>query len=206
MVYARGELLQQRAVKALVVATMVLIGPLLSPVLAQDRDTVELQLGGGYVWDGGNENPAPSLPTYNVGFAVWMSDHWGFAARHVRGPGDDLWDPPYDAGDYYAAGIGNLRYTTVTTRRRWFMTGGTQLDVGFGLMLNGSYEYINLGKRPGLPPLRMGGGRTRFFGLSLELLVGRKLSQHFGIKVGSTADFNPETTSTQLVGLAVIGS
>ena len=51
-------------------------------------------------------------------------------------------------------------------------------------------------------PLRLN-RKTSFGGFAVELLVGRKLSRHFGVKVGFTEDFNFETTNTQLVGLAV---
>ena len=116
-----------------------------------------------------------SLATYNLGVACWVSDDWGVAARHVVGPGSELWDPVYDSSDRTYIGLGSLRYTTVTARRRWFMTGGTQLDVGFGLMLNGSYESIGFLKRPGRAPLRLGADII-FGGWSFEMFAGRKLA------------------------------
>ena len=202
---AHGESLRRRTFEVLFLAGALLFGSLASPVLAQDRDTVELQFGGGYVWGGGNENPGPSLATYNLGVAVWVSDHWGVAARHVVGPGTDLWGPPVDESrDRTYIGQGNLRYTTVTARRRWFMTGSTQLDVGFGLMLDGSYEGMGFLKRPGRAPLYLGTDII-FGGWSFEMFAGRKLSRYFGVKGGFTEDFNFETANTQLVGLAVVG-
>ena len=57
---------------------------------------------------------------------------------------------------------------------------GTEINIGFGLMLGGSYEDIDFLKRPGQPPLHLR-PETSFGGFALELLVGRKLSRHFGI-------------------------
>ena len=108
-----------------------------------------------------------------------------------------------EGGDRIFSGEGNLRYTTVTARRR--LVHGKryfELNIGFGLMLGGSYEDIDFLKRSGQPPLRLR-PETSFGGFALELLVGRKLSRHFGVKVGFTEDFNFATTNTQFVGLAI---
>ena len=179
-----------------------LVGPLVCPVVAQSRDRLEVQAGGGYVWGGGTEDPGPSLSTYNVGAVFWLTDGWGIAGRHVRGPGEDLDDSPVTAARATFSGSENLRYTTVTARRRWSIAGVTELNLGFGLMLGGSFEDIVLLRDPGSAPLRLN-PKTSFGGFALELLVGRKLSRHFGVKVGFTEDFNLETNNTQLVGLAV---
>ena len=177
-----------------------LIGSLSAPVLAQHRDTFELQFGGGYVWGGGIENPGPSLMTYNVGVAVWLSDHWGVAARHVGGPGTDPWSEPAVLYDRTEIGLGNLRYTTVTARRRWLTSDGMLVDIGFGLLFNGSYESIEQPKPRGRSP-----AGAFFGGASLEVFIGHRLSRHFRVKGGFTEDFNIETANTQLVGLAVVG-
>ena len=122
----------------------------------------------------------------------------------MYGPGDPLRDPPIEEGDLTFAGIRNLRYMTVTARRRWFMPGVAELNVGFGLMLGGSYEDVRFWQQSGLPPERFV-YETPTGAFSLELLVGHKLSRHFGVKWGLTQDFNFETANTQLVGLGVIG-
>ena len=185
------------------IIVLVLVGTLhVGPLVAQQRDKLEVQVGGGYVLGGGGENPGPSLPVYDVGLAFWLSERWGVAARHVRGPGDDIWGSPVEDSDRIFSGEGNLRYTTVTARRRWFMASGMELNIGFGLMLGGSYEGVSFLKRSGQPPLRLR-PETSFGGFALELLVGRKLSRHFGVKVGFTEDFNFDTANTQFVGLAI---
>ena len=120
----------------------------------------------------------------------------------MRAPGDDMWDSPVETTDRIFSGQGNLQYTTVTARRRWFIASGTELNIGFGLMLEGSYEGVSFLKRSGQPPLLLR-TETSFGGFALELLVGRKLSRHFGVKAGFTEDFNLETNNTQLVGLVV---
>ena len=188
---------------------LVLFYFLVGPLVAQQRDKLEVQVGGGYVLGGGGENPGPSLPTYDVGLAFWLSEHWGVAGRHVRGPGDEIYNSPVETVDRIFLGKGNLRYTTVTVRRRWFMASGTEFNIGFGLMLGGSYEGVNFLKQPG-QPLRASSiprlhlrPETSFGGFALELLVGRKLSRHFGVKGGLTEDFNFDTANTQLVGLVV---
>ena len=56
--------------------------------------------------------------TYDVGIALWLNEHWGIAGRHVRAPGDDMWDSPVETTDRIFSGQGNLQYTTVTARRR----------------------------------------------------------------------------------------
>ena len=184
--------------RARLLASATLIGSFSVPVLAQDRDTLELQFAGGYVWGGGVENPGPSLMTYNVGVAVWLSDHWGVAARHVGGPGTDPWSEPAVYYDRTVIGLGNLRYTTVTARRRWLTSDGLHVDIGFGLLFNGSYEFI---ERPG----NRSQAGVFFGGASLEVFIGRRLSRHFRVKGGFTEDFNIETANTQLLGLAVVG-
>ena len=44
---------------------------------SSNHDKLEVQVGSGYVWGGGAENPGPSLPTYDVGIALWLNEHWG---------------------------------------------------------------------------------------------------------------------------------
>lgn len=179
-----------------------LAGTLICPVGAQHHDRFEFQVGGGYGWGGGGENPAPSLPAYDVGLAVWLSDHWGIAGRRTWAPGQDLYDPPRPGGDRIFAGKEKLQYWTVTARRRWFLARSTDLNIGFGLMLGGSFEYVEYLTVPGEPPRRIH-PEAEFGGFSLELLVGHKLSRYIGVKGGFTGDFNFETANTQLVGMLV---
>ena len=192
---AREKVIWPRTAEVLLVAGTLLVGPLTSPVVAQDRNRLELQAGGGFVWGGGAEDPGPSLATYDVGFVLW-DDKWGVAARYVRGPGQDRAE--WANSDSYI-GSGNLRYTTVTARRRWFLAGSTELNVGFGLMLGGSFEDLDMRRS------RVVATESVFSGFSFEALVGHRFSRHFGVKWGLTQDCNPETVNTQLVGLGVIG-
>ena len=190
----REKVIWPRTAEVLLVAGTLLVGPLTSPVVAQDRNRLELQAGYGFVW-----STELSLATYDVGVAFW--DHnWGVAARFVRGPGQDLYLRGEGRNNDIYIFQGNLRYTTVTARRRWFLAGSTELNVGFGFMLGGSFEENEL--RPGRSPSRT---ETGFLGFSFEALVGHKLSRHFGVKWGLTQDCNTETAFRQLVGLGVIG-
>jgi hypothetical protein len=173
------------------------------PAVAQTRDVLELQLGGGYVVGGGAEDPGPSLPTHDVGIAVWLTEHWGVAARRVVGPGEDIRDSPIVGRDRIFAGKGNLKYSTVTARYRRFFLGEIELNIGFGLAMQGTFEGVQFLLRPGEPPRRIT-PETRFGGFALEVLLGHKFSRHFGAKGGFTEDFSFETSNFHPVGLGVI--
>ena len=47
---AREKVIWPRAAEVLLAAGTLLVGPLTSPAVAQDRDRLELQLGGGFTW------------------------------------------------------------------------------------------------------------------------------------------------------------
>ena len=82
----------------------------------------------GTSWVGEVKTQDRHFPSMMSGLPSGLSERWGVAARHVRGPGDDIWGSPVESGDRIFSGEGNLRYTTVTARRRWFMASGMELQ------------------------------------------------------------------------------
>jgi hypothetical protein len=177
-----------------------------APVRAQHAPTIDLEAGGGYVFGGGVENPGPSLATVDVGAALWWSEHWGLALRAVVGPGEDLLARNGLAlgnGDrsWRFLGTGELRYLTVTFRRRRSLGGPWRLETGAGLMLLGQFATV---QEIGDPPRRVSAPATFFSGLALEALATRELSPRFVVKAGVTYDFNVETNNLQPVILAAL--
>ena len=82
------------------------------------------------------------------------------------------------------------RFSTVTLRRRWLLNDDFELDLGFGAAIVTGRGWLTGGAVP------------------LELLVGRKLSRHFGIKGGYRHEIylgDGLVHRPRFVGLAVIG-
>lgn len=172
---------------------------------AQSPDRVEIQAGAGHVGGGG-----VSLPTYELGAAFWLTGRWGVAVRLVGAPGDDLRDPAgrYDDVRMVDAGAGNLRYVTVTARYRRFLNRGLEVNLGVGVGTSRSVERIEFLLEPGQSHVQRRRTVSQPMGLTLELLLGRKLSRHFGVKGGVTHAFGAHLDSagyTHAVGLGVIG-
>lgn len=173
---------------------------------AQQASTVDVEGGGGYVFGGGVENPGPSLPTLNAGMSVWWTDHWGLALRVVAGPGEDLLDGDglvmgADDSNWRFLGTGDLRYLTVTVRRRRPLGGAWGFETGAGLMLLGQFATV---QEIGDPPRRVSAAADFFSGIALEALATRELSPRFLLKAGVTYDFNVETNNLQPVVLAAL--
>jgi len=199
-----------------VVLIFIVLAFLVGPLSAADR--LELQAGPGYARGGGSEDPGPSLATVNLGAAFWFTDRWGIAVRHVEGPGEDLYDPPIVSPDRtflgpadlsngtvierIFLGHANLSYNTVTARYRRSLPRLLELNLGFGLMFGGRFDTVMDILTPSGQWVR-GEAQTSFLGLSVELLVGKKLTRHFGIKAGVTQDFNFETNNLQPVVMGV---
>ncbi len=130
-------------------------------VEAQSDDVrPELLIGAGYLW----AHSAPGFPVYDLGLAVWFSRYWGVAGRYVQAVGDDV-----------SGRVGAPRYSTLTARYRAFVAPGIDLTVGAGARMTGSREVVWMEDRESWGE-----------GFVLELLVGRTLSGHVGIKGGVT--------------------
>jgi hypothetical protein len=167
------------------------------PGFAQGQ-ILEVEIGGGYVFGSGSEDPGPSLPVFDAGVAFWPSARWGVALRHVDGPGVDLHEPLVFL-DRTFLGTGHLRYWTVTARYRRAVTPTWAVETGFGVMAAGHFAEIFAFNDAPLDRIRVPGGP--FLGVSLEGFATRALSRHFGIKAGVTFDFVVETNSLQPVVL-----
>ncbi len=179
------------------------MGPAAGPAAAQQRDRIEVQVGGGWVW----HYLAPRhLGSVEVGLALWVSDGWGIAVRRVVAPGDSLARPADRPSDNRWAGDGNVRYTTVTARYRRLLRGDLELNVGFGLLAQGAVDHLLTPHETGrlqdlqrITEAYRGGG-------ALELLVGRKVFGSVGVKGGFTmARYTDLYVNTNVVGLVAIG-
>jgi hypothetical protein len=159
-----------------------------------------LELGGGYIFGGGAENPGPSVASYDLGGVFWLTSRWGGAVRVVHGPGQDFHEP-ISSGDRTFFGPENVRYTIVTVRYRWPVRPRTFLEIGGGLMVRGRFTDQEQLHATG----QVLHAASDFGGLSIEALVSRHFTRALGVKAGITYDFNPETTNLQPVVLGTIG-
>jgi hypothetical protein len=100
-----------------------------TPVFAQDRG-IELQGGGGYVFDSGE---GPSVPALNGAAIAWLTRGWGLGARLTEGVTSDQ-------------GNGDLRIWALTSQWRWF-GGGTEVNLGVGV---GGSGWRRHGSRSGV--------------------------------------------------------
>jgi hypothetical protein len=182
--------------RTLLLAALLAVG---APALTEAQ-TFEVELGGGYVFGSGAENPGPSLPAFDAGFVFWPTARWGIAARLVEGPGEDL-HAPVPSLDRTFLGVGHLHYWTVTARHRR-VTPALSLELGFGLMRDGHFATVQVFRDPALG--RRADPDNFFGGLSLEAFVSRAVSRHFGIKAGLTYDFNVETNNLQPIVLGTV--
>lgn len=147
--------------KQVVAIALVVVGVSTDAVRAQsDGVKGELLVGAGYLW----AHSAPDFRAYDIGVAVWLSEHWGVAGRFVQAVGHDV-----------AGWAGAPRYSILTARYRGFVTREIDLTVGMGARVTGSREVVWMEDREPWGE-----------GVVLELLVGRTLSKHVGIKGGVT--------------------
>ena len=95
---------------------------------------------------------------------------------------------------------------TETARYRWLLRGDVELNVGFGLLAQGTAETLRTPHEAGL--LQELQRRTKAFrgGGALELLVGRKVFSNVGVKGGFTLNrYGDLYVNNDVVGLVVIG-
>ena len=189
-----------------------LVGPFTSAVGAQPsdrRDRVELLAGAGKVWEPRCVLIESSLPsgmaftdrrcavlsreTYEVGAAIWWSDHWGLAWRYDFAPGTHYFVDPRrsvaSVGDEVLVGARNPQFHTVTVHYRQFGAGGMVYELGFGTIS----ESVST--------------QQSHSGPALEVFVGRHVFQRIGFKVGVTQGFFLEGNGwrTRVGGFAVLG-
>lgn len=159
----------------------------------------EISPGFGYAFGGGSEGSSPSLPVVIVGTTFWFSDKFGFGADIVNGIGKDLYEeaiisPKEPVGDVYPReylGEEGLRYFRVMMRYRHLFGQGMYFNFGAGLLLGGRFRSIVILHNPDGPVSLF--PETKFNGFSAELLIGRRLAPHFGIKAGVIFDVNVES-------------
>jgi hypothetical protein len=94
---------------------------------AQQRG-IELQAGGGYVFDSAE---GPSVPAVNAGAVGWLTPGWGIGVRLAEGI--------TDSDDH-------LRIWALTSQWRWFARG-TEVNLGLGI---GSSGWRVAGRRSGV--------------------------------------------------------
>ncbi len=186
--------------KALLLMLLGLLG--VAPSVAAQSPVVEIELGGGYIFGGGAENPGPSVPTIDAAIALWPTARWGLAARLVRGLGEDLHDAPAPSGDRTFLGQCCLEYYTVTARHRRHIPHDLGIEIGFGVLFGGAFGAVVMFHDP---PHRSAAQDTFFdIGYALEMLVTRALARRIAVKAGVTFEGNFETTNLQPVVLAVV--
>ena len=182
-----------------------LVGPFTSTVDAQPgdrRDRVELLAGAGKVWEPRcvviesrtlRRCTVLSRETYEVGAALWWSDHWGLVWRYDFAPGTHYFVDPrrsvVSVGDEVLVGARNPQFHTVTVHYRQFGAGGMVYELGFGTMS----ESVST--------------QQSHSGPALEVFVGRHVFQRIGFKVGVTQGFFLEGNGwrTRVGGFAVLG-
>ena len=142
----------------LLMAATMLVGPLACPVAAQGPNQVELLVGGGGGATNSNWNGF-SPPAIELGATFWWNDDWGISGRHEFHilPNSSVRPRRF----YY-----DRRFSNVTLRRRWPLGDAYELDLGFGATLI------------------TGRGQPTGGAVPFEVLVGRSLSRHFGVKGG----------------------
>jgi hypothetical protein len=176
----------------------------IAPASAQTRrgSVVDVEVGGGYVIGSGSEDPGPSVRVYDLGVAIWPSEHWGFAVRRVHGPGQDLYRTAIESSDRTFYGPERLIYRTYTVRHRGVIGPGIGLEVGFGLMAGGYFSDLGyLYRQQQYVHVKTG----PFGGFALDAFATKTILGVFGVKCGFTYDFNGETNNFQPVVLAAVG-
>ena len=189
----------RHTVVVLLLAGMLLAGPLTGWAVAQEPSRNELLLGGGFMAG----EPA-SVPVFDVGYVRW-ADRWGVAMRYGAAIGADVDDAigRHPNAERVYLGVASLHYVAVTARRR-FGSGAVEYNAGVGLTV---YRQNSLFVRREADTLEVhnwsGGEPANTF--TLEFLVGRRLSRHLGVKAGVMQNFHvDEGSNTQLVGYAAI--
>ena len=164
--------------------------------VAQTNESVEVSVGIGALAAGGTSPYATAL---HLGGVAWVDKHWGVAAQHARTSGDGF-ALNRGAGLFEESGNTRYEYWMATGRYRGFLNNGVELIVGLGVHVVGFRERRVHERRPrpdvaeflteehsALLGTRQERSRERWGGptLALELLVGKKFSNHVGIGAGA---------------------
>lgn len=164
---------------------------------AQEREFSRLDVEVGFgqlIHPGQNSRPSPG--TASAGVAIWLTDAWGIAAVHVRGRGFSLNDPIREGSDRVFLGQQGLRYTRVGVRYRRELTPVLTLQVGWGAIVGGSRQVVELLKTdeglvrssPRYPWGSIFGG---------EAYVAASLGRHVRARFGVVVDGDPESILVQ---------
>jgi hypothetical protein len=121
------------------------------------------------------------------------------AVRLVKGPGEDLHEPIIGL-TRISLGQADLRYWTVTARRRIGLTNTRGVELGFGQLFGGRFASVQQFHDP---PRRVTVPTTFFpLGGALEAFITQAAGRHFAFKGGVTFDFN--IANLQPIALAVL--
>ena len=193
----------EEGVGAAVVLTWLSIGLGSVSVAAQTDERVELAIGIGGL---SPEESKLSRMTRQLGGAVWFKERWGIAVLYARTTGDGFtgWRSTLLFDEYVSRGF---EYWMSTVRYRAFLNNRVELTLGLGVQLAGVREerVLKWRLRPVTSPrLREAQRTAQWTGddlhrepwgptLALELLIGRKFSQHVSIGAGLISLADVET-------------
>lgn len=203
-------------------AAVALWGVWTLPTAAQPRSRLELQFGMGLVGADG-EDVDVSHGAWNVGAALWLTEHWGVGVRRRQQVGrafvaPAVFAPEYEDGPPFAVtGVSilgptdNETFTHVFVRRRWFLAE-TEIDLGISVMKGWSQGSSDLLLPDDPDPWdRVSERRTtlsEWAGLRpvyLDLLVGRQVSRHLGVKAGVTTTQKLRPVNYLVLGVVSFG-
>ena len=173
------------------------------PLAPPPDETVEVFFGTGSLGSYATDGVLPVFPWLHAGAVIWLNDRVGVAVRHARGARLEFSNEvsfglrPHR---YSHSGSRTSHFSTVTTRYRVVLDTGVSLTFGIGAQFNGStetrllrreiwvpIESLDEADRRALRPLGQIDERMRRpWGkeLALEMLFGRRLSEHVGIASG----------------------
>lgn len=152
------------------------------PTTASAQDATAIAFSGGIGYAASPETGV-NLPMGNVGVTVWLSERWGVNWGVSRSWNESVSPNLINAGELLLSRV-NVRY-----RRRassFVVTGGA------GFLVAARYDYTSVSSCPHcVPPIdrAVDHGRERWSGLSLEALIGTKVSKHLSVHGGLLTDF-----------------
>ena len=194
------------------------------PAAAQPRNRLELQFGMGLAGipaDG--VIVEASHGNWNVGAALWLTEHWGVGVRRRRQVGQAfvapaVFAPEYEDGPPFAVtGVSILgpfygeTLTHVFVRRRWF-PADTEIDLGVSVMKGWSQGSIALLLPDDPDPWDRVSERRRTLSewgglrpVHLDFLVGRQVSRRLGVKAGVSTTQKLRPVNYLVLGVVSFG-
>lgn len=166
--------------------------------------SVEVEVGGGYLRGAGSSSPPPSLPALHVGAALALPETWALSIAHDRTLRGDTYRLPDSRTGRPSNGVTHGNQWRVTARRSWSSVSGASIALGAGGFVGHHAEVL---ATVSTAQTRVVAAENRWSGLALEAILSKTIGPRAAIRavVGVDASRHARAWRPAVLGVLRVG-